>query len=133
MLDINRSNEEQHKSAPQNNQEDLGLHLTQSLLNSALNENEKLRDIIGKLEKRQITLRDKVAASVYQRFLDLDFKAELAAEDAFKCADAFMRVRERGRIYEDDLIESLKDLMKITSSDEEFGERIKLFLSNKLK
>ncbi len=117
----------------QDNQGELGLHLTQSLLNSALHENEKLRTIIGKLERRQISLRDKVATEIYSRFLDLDFKADQAAEDAFKCADAFMRVRERGRVYEDDLLESLKELANISSSDQEFGAKIKLFLNKKLR
>jgi len=117
----------------QNNQEGLGLHLTQALLQSAMAENEKLRSVIGKLEKRQISLRDKIASSVFPRFLDFDFKAEQAAEDAYKCADTFMRVRERGRVYEDDLLETLKELLKQSSSDEEFGGKIKLFLSKKLR
>lgn len=116
----------------QDDQGELGLRLTQSLLNSALHENDKLRTIIQKLEKRQINLRDKIATSVYSRFLDINPNAETASEDAFKCADTFMRIRERGRVYEGDLLESLKELMKLSSSDEEFGAKTRMFLNKKL-
>jgi len=132
MSDIEK-NEEQEVSAPQTDQQELDLQLTQSMLNSALRENEKLRLIIRKLEERQMSLRDSAALMVFPKFLDFDFKAEQAADDAFKCADAFMRVRERGRVYEDDLLESLKEMMKTSSSDEEFGVKIRMFLSKKVE
>lgn len=133
MSNINELFEGQDFPDPQDNQEELGLQLTKSLLNSSLKENQKLTAINEKLQKRQISLRDKVAVEVYPKFLDINFKADQAAEDAFKCADTFMRVRERGRVYEDDLLETLRELMKESSSDEEFGGKIKLFLSKKLR
>ena len=131
MSDFNELSKGQETPDPQDNQEELSLHLTTSLLNSVFQENKKLRLVIDKLQKSQISLRDKVAVAVYPKFLDLNFKAEQAAEDALKCADAFMRIRERGRVYEDDLLESFNEMVKNSSSDTEIGGKLRMFLNKK--
>lgn len=107
--------------------------LTASLLNDALLENEKLKVIIEQLQQSRIALRDLVAASVFPSYLSIDFKSEIAAEDSYKTADAFMRVRERGRSYEDDLLEIFEKMVKKNPNDTELGEEVRRWMTSKVK
>lgn len=111
--------------------ENVETDLNAAILESTLVENLKLRTTIERLNRQQLSLRDTVAVSVFPSFLAIDFKAEIAAEDSYKAADALMRVRDRGRSYEDDLIEIIKTFAKLYPNDYELGSAVRSFLNNK--
>lgn len=107
-----------------------GFHL--AMLESTLKEVEKLRMINKELTMQQLRLRDMVAMSVYSSFLDTSFNAESAAEDSYRAADAFMRIRDRGRTYDDDMLEIVKNLTIQNPNDSDLGSVIREFLNKKI-
>lgn len=112
---------------------DIEMRLLKSLLQTAATENSKLSEINKKLQEEQIIFRDKIALSVFPIFLEFDFKPEIAAQDAYKSADAFMRVRDAGKIYEDDLIEVLQSMVKSNPNDSNLGKTLRKFITHKIE
>lgn len=52
------------------------------------------KEVIKKLNKKEIKLRDKIAAEIYVRHYDDAKSSESAAQHAYTTADTFLRIRE---------------------------------------
>lgn len=99
-----------------------------ALLHAAMRENAKLHKVIEKMSHEETQIRDFAAMELFPTLINNAPNAEVAAEDAFKAADAFMRIRERGKIYKDDILEKLANLAESTHDNAELGAKIRLFL-----
>ena len=77
-----------------------------------------------------ITMRDKIAFGVYASAIEEASSLEDAAVDAYRAADALLRVRESGVAYESDVIGILKELRDSTKNDDAFGRGVRNFLKN---
>lgn len=86
----------------------------------------------------QTDLRDKVATILYAGSfivnpLALDrnrLSNESKAVEAFKRAEAFMRVREQGQSYENEIVEDIQALIENKPNDQDLGEAIRQVYRN---
>jgi uncharacterized protein YdcH (DUF465 family) len=76
--------------------------VTKEFLRSLIIEAEEIinaqRVQIEELQKAQIELRDEVALQCYVPLLNVVSNHDIAASDAYRAADAFLRAREGGAI-----------------------------------
>jgi hypothetical protein len=97
-----------------------------------------LEEMNASLQLLQICLRDKVAMSLYTSSFIVNPLAlnterlsdESKAVEAFKKADAFIRVREQGQSYENELVEDLKELLKNKPNDQDLGKVVRQIYQN---
>lgn len=75
--------------------------LYESLLESAYTENKQLREINARLEQEKLALRDDVALHCFTSIFEKTSDAKQAAQDAYRMADAFLRVRETSGVEDD--------------------------------
>ena len=127
---FDNESEDQHETDPLL-KEPLSLELAKSLLTSAMSENDKLRRINRKLQSSVLRLRDKVALAIYAKHIEM-VSAQLAAEDAYKLADIFLRVREGNRDQQESIINQFLYLARQYPNDQSFGAAMRETL-NKLK
>ena len=88
----------------------------------------------------QTDLRDKVATILYASMFVTNPLAlnpnrlsnESKAVQAFKGADAFMRVREQGQSYENEIVEDIQTLIREQPNDDALGEAIRQVYRNQI-
>jgi len=76
--------------------EQIKIELQESLLDTAYEENEKLRLLLEEAKKEQLEFRDDVALEIYAKQFKDTPDYTVAAVDAYRAADAFLRVRDTG-------------------------------------
>ena len=86
-----------------------------------------LEGMNASLQLLQTGLRDDVAASIFVQLIKaVSAKSnERRAEESLKMADAFMRVREQGLSYENEIIDDIKTLAYNQPNDQALGEIIR--------
>jgi hypothetical protein len=86
-----------------------------------------LEGMNASLQLLQTRLRDEIAAKIYIDSVKMISAKtnETRAEDALKKADAFMRVREQGLSYENEIIDDLKTLAYNTPNNADLGEVVR--------
>ena len=80
---------------------------------------------------QNITLRDEIAKVMFSTAMIDATSLEDAAVDAYRAADALMRVRETGHAFDSDLIGVLKEMRDSNSDDMTFGRSVRTFLKHK--
>lgn len=81
------------------------------------------------LRSKDNLTRDMAAIEMFREISKEISNPEKAAEDAFRSADAFMRVRDRGKSYQEDILEKLKQLAANISSNEDLGAEVRLLIT----
>lgn len=112
------------------NIEDIEGGLLQALLSASLKENKELHEVVERLQMNEIKMRDEIAMVIFPTTLPLAPNAEAAVEDAYKAADAFIRIKERGKVYKEDILEKLTQLAESTHDNAELGVKVRLFLKS---
>ena len=110
--------------------EPISLDLMTALFKSTIKENSQLRATIERINKKESKLRDKLATKIYATLITLT-NAEVAAEDAYKAADTFLRIRENGKSYEEDLLELFKKTAMQVPNDQDLGKTIREYLAKR--
>lgn len=88
----------------------------------------------------QTDLRDKVATILYAGSFITNPLAlnanrlsnESKAVQAFKRAEAFMRIREQGQSYENEIVEDIQTLIDEKPNDQDLGEAIRQVYRNQV-
>ena len=90
-----------------------------------------LQASLGAAEDQSITLRDQVATKMFPHAMEDSTSLEDAAIDAYRAADALLRVRETGGAYDSDVIDLLKRIRDTSETDQYFGRQVRKFLKDK--
>lgn len=113
----------------ESNEDSLEIDLLKSMLKATMEDNKRLRNINQDLEEEKLSYRDMVALNIFTQLYSLNPDTEQAAEDSFKYADVFMRVKERGRGYKIEIIQQITDMGKENPNDSDFGKEIRKFIN----
>jgi hypothetical protein len=105
--------------------------LYKDLLEKSYEKVAGLKQQLIAIQNQTVTLRDKIASAVYPGVLVQSMSSEQAAEDAYRAADALLRVRETGHVFDNDLITLFKEMRDSTPDDVSFGRTIRNFLKDK--
>jgi hypothetical protein len=90
---------------------------------------KNLKTEISELRKRELSMRDFTASDMFIEISKTVSDPEKAAEDAYRAADAFMRIRDKGKSYQEDIVEKLKEIVSSSENNEELGTKVKLFIT----
>jgi len=100
------------------------------LLERAYEKIATLKMSLVKVQEQTVNLRDQVASKCYPTTLSEASSTEEAAIDAYRAADAFLRVRETGVAYDSDVIKMLRELRDNNgNTDEKFGRAVRNFIN----
>lgn len=92
--------------------------------------NKNLKAEVELLRKKENHVRDLAALSMFTEISKTVADPEKAAEDSFRSADAFMRVRDKGKSYQEDILEKLKEIVTdVPENNEEIGARVKMLIT----
>lgn len=80
---------------------------------------------IQRLNTNLADIRDTIAMNCFVQFFGTSPSYEKAAIDSYKAADSFLRIRDSGEIYENQLIEDLKEFVNNIPNDEELGKTVR--------
>jgi hypothetical protein len=95
--------------------------------------NKNLKAEIEMLRKKENHIRDLASISMFIEISKVVPDPEKAAEDSYRSADAFMRVRDRGKSYQEDILEKLKEIVANTplnsKANEAIGAKVKMLIT----
>ena len=109
----------------------ISVELYRELLERSYEKVAGLKQALAAIQNQTVNLRDRIATKVYPTTLVDASSTEEAAEDAYRAADALLRVRETGRAYDSDLIDLLKQMKDSSETDQVFGRTVRTFLTDK--
>lgn len=104
---------------------EISIELLEGYLAKAEGKIDQLEEVITKYKNAEVKLRDKVAISCFSQHFTSTPSYERAAEDSYKAADAFMRVRDHGKSYEMEVIEDIKLFVANIPNDIELGKKVR--------
>ena len=104
------------------------LELMKDTLDKVFKENEYLKKVNQELYSNQISFRDEIAKELFIHIFDTVSDPEKATEDAYRAADAFIRIRDKGRSYQEEILESLMDLAFQNQDNANLGVKVRLFI-----
>lgn len=90
---------------------------------------KRLKAEIEELRKKENHTRDLAALTMLVEISKEVPDPEKASEDAYRVADAFMRVRDKGKSYQEDILETLKETAANATSNEELGAKVRILLT----
>ena len=104
---------------------EITVELYKESLRKCLSEIKQLQTTIVKLQRKEIKMRDEIAAKIYMQIYTDVPSAERAAEDAYVAADSFLRIRESNLNTELTLLEDIKFFIKNHPNDADLGKKIR--------
>jgi hypothetical protein len=130
LQEFSKPTEDMDKLLDQTEQE-LTIGMYRELIKKAHDQIKNLNKLNETLNYMSIRYRDELASKIYVQQIELCVDFESATEFAFKAADAFLRIREEGRSYQQEIIEDIRKLTEDNPDNADLGEKIRILIKNK--
>ena len=109
----------------------LTIEMYKELLEESYSKVAGLKLSLKAAQVQTVTLRDNIAVRMLPTTMVVSTSLEDAAVDAYRAADALLRVRDHGTSYDSDVIDLLKRMRDTVNDDTVFGRQIRNFLKDK--